>query len=39
VSNVKDKTLIVKIADNVKIELDRTAVAIVSKAATEAANS
>jgi preprotein translocase subunit YajC len=31
ISNVKDSTVIVKIADNVKIELDKTAVATVSK--------
>ena len=31
VSNVKDKTLIIKIADNVKVEFDRGAVAVVLK--------
>ena len=31
VSNVKDTTLIVKIADNVKIEVDRSAIATVIK--------
>jgi preprotein translocase subunit YajC len=39
VANVKDRTLIVKIADNVKIEIERTAVATVSKAAADTANS
>lgn len=32
ISNVKDKTVIVKIADNVKIEMDKSAVATVVKA-------
>ena len=32
ISNVKDKTVIVKIADNVKIEMDKTAVTNVVKA-------
>ena len=31
VSNVKDKTIIVKVADNVKIEFDRAAVVTVEK--------
>lgn len=31
VSNVKDKTVIIKIADNVKVEFDRAAVAAVLK--------
>jgi len=31
VSNVKEKTLIIKIADNVKVEFDRAAVAVVVK--------
>lgn len=31
VSNVKDKTLIIKIADNVKVEFERTAIASVVK--------
>ena len=31
VSNVKEKTVIVKIADNVKVEFDRTAIAFVEK--------
>jgi len=31
VANVKDKTLIIKIADNVKVEFDRAAVAVVLK--------
>jgi preprotein translocase subunit YajC len=35
VANVKDKTLIIKIADNVKVEFDRAAVAAVEKAAGE----
>lgn len=33
VSNVKEKTLIIKIADNVKVEFDRAAVAVVEKPA------
>ena len=33
VANVKDKTLIIKIADNVKVEFDRAAVAAVLKPA------
>jgi preprotein translocase subunit YajC len=32
ISNVKDKTVIVKIADNVKVELERSAVASVTRA-------
>ncbi len=32
VANVKDNTLIIKIADNVKVEFDRAAVAVVLKA-------
>ncbi len=36
VSNVKEKTLIIKIADNVKVEFDRAAVATVLKSAPEA---
>lgn len=31
VANIKDKTLIIKVADNVKIEFDRAAVAVVEK--------
>jgi len=31
VSNVKEKTIIIKIADNVKVEFDRAAVAVVLK--------
>ncbi|MBE2202754.1 MAG: preprotein translocase subunit YajC [Chthoniobacterales bacterium] len=31
ISNVKDKTVIVKIADNVKVEFDRAAIASVQK--------
>ena len=34
VSNVKDTTVIVKIAENVKIELDKAAISSVSKAAS-----
>ena len=34
VSNVKDKTVIVKIADNVKVEFDRSAVVAVEKPAS-----
>lgn len=33
VSNVKDKTVIIRIADNVKVEFDRTAIAAVEKSA------
>lgn len=36
VTNVKDATLIVKVADNVKIEFDKAAVGSVKKAASEA---
>src|SRR5437868_6496093 len=32
IANVKDSTVIVKIADNVKIEMDKTAIANVAKA-------
>lgn len=38
VSNVKDKTLIIRIADNVKVEFDRAAVATV-KSTTESSGS
>ncbi|MFZ4683429.1 MAG: preprotein translocase subunit YajC [Terrimicrobiaceae bacterium] len=31
IANVKDKTIIVKVADNVKLEFDRAAVTIVEK--------
>ena len=34
VSNVKDKTVIIKIADNVKVEFDRSAIAVVEKPST-----
>ena len=34
ISNVKDKTVIVKIADNVKVEFDRASIAIVEKPST-----
>jgi preprotein translocase subunit YajC len=33
VANVKDRTVVIKVADNVKIEFDRNAVTGVSKAA------
>ena len=33
VSNVKDRTLLVKVADNVKIEFDRAAVASIERSA------
>ena len=36
ISNVKDKTVIIKIADNVKVEFDRAAIASVEKAAPTA---
>jgi len=37
ISNVKDTTVIVKIADNVKVEIEKSAIATISKAsATEA---
>jgi preprotein translocase subunit YajC len=40
VANVKDKTLLIKIADNVKVEFDRAAVAVVEKSSdSEPANS
>jgi preprotein translocase subunit YajC len=39
VSNVKDKTLIVRVAENVKIEIERTAVATVTRAGADDANS
>ena len=35
VSNVKDKTIIIKIADNVKVEFDRSAVVTVEKSASD----
>ncbi len=35
VSNVKDKTLIIKIADNVKVEFDRGAIATVVKSGSD----
>lgn len=35
VANVKDKTLIIKIADNVKVEFDRGAIAIVEKSGSD----
>jgi len=36
VANVKEKTVVVKVADNVKIEFDKSAVASVAKASSEA---
>jgi len=39
VANVKDNTLIIKIADNVKVEFDRAAVAVVVKSPSESATS
>ncbi len=36
IANVKDKTVIVRIADNVKVEFDRAAVTAVVKASSEA---
>ena len=35
VSNVKDGTIMVKVADNVKIEFDKAAIASVTKASSE----
>lgn len=35
VANVKDRTVILKVADNVKIEFDRAAITSVEKAPTE----
>ena len=35
VANVKEKTILVKVADNVKIEFDKAAVAAVAKASSE----
>lgn len=37
IANVKDKTVVIKIADNVKVEFDRSAVVTVEKAAEVAA--
>lgn len=36
VANVKEKTIVLKVADNVKIEFDKSAVASVAKASSEA---
>ena len=36
VSNVKEKTVIIKIADNVKVEFDRAAITAVEKSASDA---
>ncbi len=33
VSNVKEKTVIIKIADNVKVEFDRASIVVVEKVA------
>jgi preprotein translocase subunit YajC len=38
VLNIKEATVIVKIADNVKIEVDKSAVAVVSKRSEETAS-
>jgi preprotein translocase subunit YajC len=38
VANVKEKTFVIKIADNVKVEFDRAAVATVVKSAESAAS-
>jgi len=35
VANVKESTVIVKVADNVKLEFDKAAIAVVLKAASE----
>ncbi len=35
ISNVKEKTVILKVADNVKIEFDKASVTVIEKAATE----
>lgn len=35
ISNVKEKTVIIRIADNVKVEFDRAAIAVVEKAASD----
>ncbi len=37
IANVKEKTVIVKVADNVKLEFDRAAIGAVEKANTETA--
>jgi preprotein translocase subunit YajC len=39
ISNVKEKTVIVKIADNVKVEFDRAAIAAVLSTSSESAAS
>ncbi len=36
ISNVKDKTVILKVADNVKIEVDKAAVGVVTKSSDAA---
>lgn len=38
ISNVKEKTVIVKIADNVKIEVDKPAISVVAKSPETPAN-
>jgi preprotein translocase subunit YajC len=35
ISNVKDKTVIVKIADNVKVEFDRAAIVTIESSPSE----
>lgn len=37
ISNVKDNTVIVKVADNVKLEMDKSAITTVAKAETPSA--
>ena len=39
VSSIKDKTVMIKVADNVKIEFDRAAIATVAKRGTESETS
>ena len=39
ISNVKEKTVIVKIADNVKVEFDRAAIAAVQSTSSESSAS
>lgn len=38
ISNVKDKTVIVKIADNVKVEFDRAAIVTIESSSSENAS-
>ncbi len=35
ISNVKEKTIVLKVADNVKIEFDKASITMVEKAAAE----